>query len=92
MARGWESKSVESQIESAQPDPGIVGRERLTPEQASAVRKRESLILARTRLLDQLQTCRNPRHRALLETTLAELERTLGRSSAAPKTGAQGQA
>ncbi len=83
---------MESQIESAQPDMGTVGRERLSPEQASAHRKRESLILARTRLLDQLRTCQNPRHRALLETTLAELERALGLSSGAPKTGAQGQA
>ncbi|MBZ5565243.1 MAG: hypothetical protein LAP13_22830 [Acidobacteriia bacterium] len=91
MARGWDSKSVESQIESAQPDPAIVSRGRLTPEQAAALRKRESLLLARTRLLDQLQTCQHPRHRALLERALAELEKALGQSAGAAKPAAQGR-
>ncbi len=92
MARGWNSKSVESQIESAQPEPAVLGRERLTPEQAAALRKREGLLLARTRLLDQLQTCQHPRHRALLEAALAELEKALGKSPRAAKSASQGRA
>jgi hypothetical protein len=77
MARGWESKSVESQMESAGSESPHTGRELLTPEQAAAVRKKESLLLARTRLLEQLEASSHPRHRAMLEAALAELDKLL---------------
>jgi hypothetical protein len=77
MARGWDSKSVESQIESARSDQGNPAKQRLTPEMAAAARKRESLLLARTHLQQQIQVSQNPRHRAMLESALADLEKQL---------------
>jgi hypothetical protein len=46
----------------------------LTPEAARRQRDRESLRLARNRVLQQLDASRNPRHRQMLQASLAELE------------------
>ena len=73
MARGWESKSVEAQIESArarQGKPRII----LTAAQAETERKRDSLLLHRTRVLRDIEGCQNPRYRKTLEDGLAYLE------------------
>lgn len=77
MARGWESKSVESQIESARSDQTSPARKHLTPEMADALRRRDSLKLARTHLLEQIRNSQNPRHREMLEKALADLEKQL---------------
>jgi hypothetical protein len=77
VARGWESKSVESQIESAESDMASVRKEHLTPAQIESARKKESLLLSRTRILRELQTSRNPRYRALLGEELAFLDAQL---------------
>jgi hypothetical protein len=77
VARGWESKSVEAQIESATERRGE-GRLRLTPEQLEAQRKRDSLLLHRTRVLSDLQKCSDERYRKTLNDGLAFLEQQLG--------------
>jgi len=80
VARGWESKSVEAQIESANQRRGE-GKPRLTPEESEAQRKRESLLLHRTRVLSDLEKCSDERYRKTLNDGLAFLEqqlRTLG--------------
>ncbi len=76
MARGWESKSVEAQQaeaieESSKP------RVKLTAEAASRSRERENLRLSRQRVLQQLDQTQNPRHRKLLQDTLADLDQKL---------------
>lgn len=76
MARGWESKSVESQIESANARRGIT-RARLTPEQAEIERKRDSLLLQRRRVLHDLENCRDERYRRTLSSGLEYLESQL---------------
>ena len=71
MARGWESKAVEEQRTAAEPS-----RKRAratTPEEQEKARKREELELARKRALADLAAARNPRHRELLERTVAAL-------------------
>ena len=73
MARGWESKSVEAQIESAREREGH-HRVRLTPEQAAQEKKRDSLLLQRTRILHELEKCRDERYRKTLADGLAYLE------------------
>jgi hypothetical protein len=78
MARGWESKSVESQMESSQSDQVPSSKRELTPEMAEALRKRESLLLARTHLLQQMQAAQNPRHREMMQRALGDLEKQLG--------------
>ena len=77
MARGWESKAVESQIESARSDRMAADKGRVAPEMAEGMRKREGLLLARTHLLRQAQASQNPRYRAMLEMALAELDKAL---------------
>jgi hypothetical protein len=76
VARGWESKSVEAQIESANLRRGEVGP-RLTPEQIDLQRKCESLLLHRTRVLSDLERCGEERYRKTLADGLAYLEEQL---------------
>ncbi len=75
MARGWESKSVEAQMESAEEKPS--GNRPLTPEEAARQRERESLRLARARVLQQLETAREPRYVKLLNDALEDLNTRL---------------
>jgi hypothetical protein len=76
VARGWESKSVESQIESAE-KRHTPRRKPVSPEQVDIERKRDSLLLHRTRVMNDLEGCRNPRYRKTLEDGLAYLESQL---------------
>ena len=76
MARGWESKSVEAQILSARDREGRP-RVQLTPDQVEIERKRDSLLLQRTRMLHQIGQCRDVRYKSTLETGLAYLETEL---------------
>ena len=79
MARGWESKSVESQIETdVRADRG----QALTPEERENRRKRESLELSRRRVLQEMETTRSDARRASLEQALAFLEEEIGKVSA----------
>jgi hypothetical protein len=73
MARGWESKSVEDQIEAAQLRGNSTFTE-LTPEQAARLREVESLRLSRTRVLHDLEAAGNPRYRTMLMAALAHLD------------------
>lgn len=79
MARGWESKSVESQIETdVRADRG----QALTSEQRENRRKRESLELSRRRVLQEMETTRSDVRRASLAQALAFLEEEIGKVSA----------
>ena len=73
MARGWESKSVENQIEDAREDARTPEPAKTT-EQRERETKRMSLQLARAKTLQDLQLACDRRHRALLEQTLAYLD------------------
>jgi hypothetical protein len=81
MARGWESKSIEEQIEASR-------EEGLTRQDSSDAAKRSSraggdssqktsLLLARTRLLKDIETTQNERYRQHLQMTLAAIEKQL---------------
>ena len=50
---------------------------RLSPQEAKQARQRENLLLARQRVLQQLESNRDERHRKLLQTSLAALEERL---------------
>lgn len=73
MARGWESKSVEDQLQAAETERGTATRPKLTAAEAERQRQRDVLLSARARIVTQLQTVQNPRYRKLLETELAAL-------------------
>ena len=77
MARGWESKSVEAQIETADRGGQNNGGRRLTHAEMEIIRKREGLLLSRKRVLNDLQAARHPRHRSMLEEALRHLDRQL---------------
>jgi len=78
VARGWESKSVEAQQAEAV-DRSSKRRPKLTPEMAARARERETLRLSRQQVLQRLEGMQNPRHRKLLEDTLADLDAKMKR-------------
>jgi hypothetical protein len=74
MARGWESKSVEEQVQEHQQKKGENTKQQLTAEQLESRRKREVLLLSRSRVQKDLQLSQNPRHRDQLNSALADLD------------------
>ena len=76
MARGWESKAIEAQIESADTRRGEA-KPRLTREQIELEKKLDSLLLHRTRVLSDLEKCTEERYRKTLADGLAYLEEQL---------------
>lgn len=76
MARGWESKSIEQQ-QDAMAERHKPARPALSPEERDRDRKRQGLLLSRSRLSRQLETAANPRHRQMLTDAIAELDRQL---------------
>jgi ADP-ribose pyrophosphatase YjhB (NUDIX family) len=77
MARGWESKSVEEQQATANTKGEL--QQRLTAQQAAVKQRKEALNLSRRRVLQQLQTVQNPRHRQMLEAAISDLDAQLAR-------------
>ena len=75
MARGWESKAVEAQQESALEQKSRAPAVR--PEEAARQASRATLMLARTNALAQLQRACAPAYRAMLEQTIADLDRQI---------------
>ena len=76
MARGWESKSVESQVE-ARDDWRKTRMPTRTPQQLEIERKSDSLLLQRVRVMREIETSSNARHRKTLEEGLKYLEDSL---------------
>jgi len=76
MARGWESKSVEDQIQDRE-SASAETRPRLTPEQLQLQTRREGLQMIRTRTLMSLQSACDSRYRAHLERVLADVDAQL---------------
>jgi hypothetical protein len=74
MARGWESKSVESQIEAAEERAALAKLSKLTAEEAARKGQLESLQLSRKRVLHDIGTSQNPRYRETLEAALKHLD------------------
>ena len=79
MARGWESKSVEAQQEeavAAKPDSG----KPLSLEEVQRRQHKETLRLARARVLQQMQASQDNRYTEMLQKSLADLDRQIGGS------------
>jgi len=84
MARGWESKSVEDQIEMARNRGGRRSKNAAPPQPPvpaamETMRRRESLQLSVTHVTQELQSTQNARYRALLEKALADLQSQLAK-------------
>jgi len=78
VARGWESKSVEDQQAEAR-DKSRSTQAPLNAEEAAVIREKETLRLARQRVLQQLKSSPNPRLRKLMADALADLDAKLAR-------------
>jgi hypothetical protein len=76
MARGWESKGVEQQQEERQANAQAPKR-KLTPEQAQAIQRRETLLLSKKRAVQQLEVTADPNQRRMLELAIADLDAQL---------------
>jgi len=77
MARGWESKSVESQMEAAQTKPSPSTK----TEQGDNgnARERQGLLLSRAYVLHQIESSTNQRYTESLRQALADLDQKLAR-------------
>lgn len=82
MARGWESKSVESQMEDAAMRRTRKQAAAPAPGELEQRAKLRSLELSLARVQGELKQCRNPRFRALLEAELKHLEAEIRRHRA----------
>jgi hypothetical protein len=77
MARGWESKSVEDQIDMAEARSANARAKVLSEEAIETLRKRESILMSRTRVVRDIENAQNPRYRAVLTKALADLDAQL---------------
>jgi flagellar biosynthesis regulator FlaF len=83
MARGWESKSVEEQIEAAEDRANQARAQKLNDQDVAAQKERESLELSRTRVMSDLASATNPRYREILQKSLDFLNEKLAKKAAA---------
>jgi hypothetical protein len=77
MARGWESKDVESQVEATQAPKEKSGSGPKSPEQLKREQDRKDLQLSRTRIANDLATATHPNHRKSIEAALAHLDKKI---------------
>lgn len=73
MARGWESKSVEEQVEQRSSEPSRTPQPRLADPTRAL--ERQALELQRERILDERTS--SPIRRKALEAALADIEAKL---------------
>lgn len=78
MARGWESKSVEAQIEESEHEPSAQESHSISAEETQSNLKKADLTLSRKRVLQQLERSTNERYSELLRRTLASLDAQIG--------------
>jgi hypothetical protein len=74
MARGWESKSIESQIEAAEERKSAARAAAIDAAVVERKRQRDSLLLSRTRILNDIQQARNPKYQETLKAALKHLD------------------
>ena len=74
MARGWESKSVEAQIEESSSDSSANQDQNISPDERQALIRRNDLLLSRKRLVQQLEGSSSERYSEFLRRSLAALE------------------
>ncbi|HVG31545.1 MAG TPA: hypothetical protein VM911_00635, partial [Pyrinomonadaceae bacterium] len=76
LARGWESKAVEDQINEADERARRLesATDDLSPQERARRQQLESLKLSRARTLDQLERATNRAYREMLQRTLRALE------------------
>jgi hypothetical protein len=77
MAKGWESKAVESQVQEFEERDRGNGKRQLSAADLELQRRREVLLLSRTRVQNELKQSENPRYREQLTRALADIDAQL---------------
>jgi hypothetical protein len=77
MARGWESKAVADQIEEGDAQKQQPRGVEVSPEERARKEQLESLLLSKSRLLQQLERATLPAHRDVLLNGLRAVEREI---------------
>jgi hypothetical protein len=77
MARGWESKSVEAQMENASDGATSVSKPPLTDGEKKSRHERDSLKLSRAYIVHQIEASTNERYTASLRQALSEIDEKL---------------
>jgi hypothetical protein len=79
MARGWESKDVEAQVEATETpkDKSAPSSKSKNPDQVRREQERRDLQLSRTRIANDLASATHPNHRKSLEAALEHLDKKL---------------
>lgn len=80
MARGWESKDVQSQVEDRKIVADNAGKKK-SPDDLRKEAERRGLMLSRTRIKNDLETATHPNHRKSLEAALAHLDQKIAELS-----------
>ena len=81
MARGWESKDVESQVEAKKTMSAASAKGPKSPEEIQREQERRDLQLSRTRVVNDLQNATHPNHRKSLEAALEHLDQKIAELS-----------
>jgi hypothetical protein len=81
MARGWESKDVESQMEATGTAKARTEKKEKTAQDLAREQERRGLQLSRTRILNDLQSATNENYRKSLEAALAHLDKKIAELS-----------
>jgi hypothetical protein len=77
MARGWESKAVADQIEEGESRQTQSPNAATSPEERQRKERHDSLVLSKSRLLQQLERATNPAYRNVLLNGLKAVEKEL---------------
>lgn len=77
MARGWESKAVADQIEEGESRQAASPRAETSLEQRQLKERLASLLLSKSRLLQQLERATNPAYRNVLLNGLKAVEKEI---------------
>jgi hypothetical protein len=85
MARGWESKAVEEQIDAAETGRKALRRKNLTAAEIEVQKRREGLIVERQRIVREMEQGYKRRYLVLLERALAHVDAELERLDSGPR-------
>jgi hypothetical protein len=86
MARGWESKSVEAQIE-AKPERFSPAPKTRTPGQVQHLIEKRNLELARAKVAHELELSQSERYSHMLQQSLSELDKKIEAVSGRERSG-----
>jgi hypothetical protein len=79
MARGWESKSVEAQMEDVKDGQPSSAKRSLTDGEKRDQRERDNLKLSRAYVAQQIEAASNEKYKESLRQALQEIDQKLAK-------------